>query len=357
MEEKMSDDLKLSMDPVRKEKKDRTALIISILVLLTVLAAFNVPNFFRSLGTPSGDPEVLERLALKLEKQELHGAAAQVWEEYVEAASPGEEERARIWFRIGKMREREGDCEAALAAYYRSEQTAGLPELEQEIAMGAERCLTRLARFAALRSEIASRTTIGGEGEPVVLAEIGTTRITRDMLMAMIEADVDAQVSQAAAGLPADEVRARREEILERVMRETDMAQWLERLVAEEILFRYAMEKKLHEDPEIAGMSRRIERNLLTSQVLAREYAGKVSVSEDEMQAWYRANSSKIAGAAGLGQGQVPPFEDVRDQVYAAVRMEKEMAVQQELLERLSDKYDVVIHASQLGGGKKEQSQ
>lgn len=353
----MPDDLNLTLDTGKKEKKDRSTLIIALLVFLIALAAPDIPRYFRSIGGLRGDPEVLERVALKLEKQELYSAAAEMWTEYIEAAKPEEDERARILFRIGRMREQSGDCESALAAYYRSEQTAALPELEQEISMAAERCLTRLARFAALRSEIAARTSIDGDVESEVLAEIGTHRITRDMLVAMIEAEVDAQVMQAAAGMPEEQVRAQREKLLEQVMSETDMGQWLERLVAEEILFRYAMEEELYKDPEIAGMSRRIERKLLTTQLLAREYAGSITVDEDEMRAWYRDNSSKLGGSSGLEGGQVPPFEDVKDQVYAAVRMEKEMQVQAALLEKLSDRYDVVIHASKLGAKQKEQQQ
>ncbi len=350
----MSDDLKLTLDTVKKEKKDRTALIIALLVIVIALAAPNVAQYFGARGGMGGDSDTLERLALKLEKQELYTAAAETWIEYIVTASPGTDERARIWYRIGRMREQSGGYESALAAYYRSDQIAALPELEQEISMATERCLTRLARFAALRSEIAARTSIGdGDGSGDVLAEIGAEKITREMLEAMIEAEVDAQVMQAAAGMPADRVRAQREKILNEVMNETDLGQWLQQLVAEELLFRFAMEENLHKDPEIAEMSRRIERKLLTSQVLAREYANLVSVTEDEMRAWYAANGAKIAGSAGLDGGKVPPFADVKNQVYAAVRLEKEMAVQAALLERLTDRYDVVIHTSKLGGERK----
>ncbi len=120
----MSDDLKLSLDSVKREKKDRTALIIALLVILIALAAPNIAQFFRSIGGSGGDPVVLERVALKLEKQELYSAAAETWIEYIEAAAPEKDERARILYRIGRMREQSGDYESALAAYYRSEQTA-----------------------------------------------------------------------------------------------------------------------------------------------------------------------------------------------------------------------------------------
>ena len=352
----MPDDLKLSLDPVKKKKSDRTTLIIVLLVLLIALAAPDIAHLFRNLGVSQGDSEVLEKLALTLEERELYNAAADTWIEYLGTGAAGNEQQARIWYRIGRMREKAGDCERALAAYYRSEETAPLRELEQEISMAAERCLTRLARFAALRAELAGRTTIGaddGKGADV-LAEIGSEKITRGALERMIEAEVDAQVAQMAAGLPEDQVRAQREKILDQVMKETDIAQWLENLVAEELLFRYAMEEGLHEDAGIVEMSKRMERRLLTSQLLAREYAARVSVTEQEARDWYARNGAQMAAQAGVEGGRVPPFDEVRDQVLASVRMEKERAVQAAFLERLTEKYDVVIHRSKLGQEKEE---
>ena len=356
----MPDDLNLSLDKVKKKQNDYGGIILSLLVVVVVLVSIRAVLGFIGDGRSTGDPELLEKLALKLEERELYNAAADTWIEYLGTGSAGGEQQARIWYRVGRMREKAGDCERALAAYYRSEETASLRELDQEISMAVERCLTRLARFAALRAELAGRTTIGsGEGKGAdVLAEIGSEKITRGTLEKMIEAEVDAQVSQIAAGLPEDQVREQREQILDQVMKETDLAQWLENLVAEELLFRYAMEEGLHEEEAVVEMSRRMERRLLTGQVLAREYAGQVSVSEQEARDWYSRNGSRLAAQSGVEGGQAPPFDDVKDQVFAAVRMEKERAVQAALLERLTEKYDVVIHRSKLDAGTgKEQTQ
>ena len=354
----MADDLDLTLETSRKkgkDRKDRTALIVALLV---VTATATVADLVIRLGAGrSGeDPAALERLALKLENRGLSGAAARTWMEYLEVASPGKDERARIWYRVGRMREREGDCESALAAYYRSEQTADLPDLEGDISMAAQRCLTRLAKFSALRSEIAERTSLDSGSGPgsEVLAEIGPEKITRDRLEAMIEAEVDAQVALASAELPEDEVRARKEKLLDEVMRDADLRQWLDKLVAEELLYRYAMEEKLYEDPEIEEMSRHMERKLLASRVLAREYAKSVSVSEDEIEAWYEANGAKLASGTDGGDDGIPPLDEVRDRAYAAVRLEKERAVQKALLEKLTERYDVVIHAPKPGDGNGE---
>ena len=46
----------------------------------------------------------------------------------------------------------------------------------------------------------------------------------------------------------------------------------------------------------------------------------------------------------------VQPFESVRDEVYGAVRLERQREIQAKLLEELRGRYDVVIHRSKLGG-------
>ena len=43
-------------------------------------------------------------------------------------------------------------------------------------------------------------------------------------------------------------------------------------------------------------------------------------------------------------------FEEARDQVYMAVRAQKEMEIQRQVLDELKLRYDVVIHRSKLGG-------
>lgn len=345
----MPDDLDLTLKRRRPEHPDRSG---PVLVLLALAIAIGAAGFVLQLrggrgdsaGLPAGE---LEALALKLERQDLHEAAAQAWIDYLGTARPGREESARIWYRIGTIRREGGDCEGALAAFYRSEAAAKLDDVESEIALAVEECLGRLGRFAAQRDELAARTAVPGSGVPEggqVLAEIGSWKITRSMLTAMIEADVDAQLRQAAGDMPAGQLRERKEQLLAEVMQSGTLGEWLERFVAEELLYRYAIEQRLHEDPETAAMTRRVERSLLAAAVLDRAYADEVTVTEDEMRAWYDANRDRIAGGS-----DPKPYDEVRGQVAAAVRMEKQAAVQQRLLGELKEKYDVVIHRSVLG--------
>jgi hypothetical protein len=348
----MTDELDLTLSRKKPERPDRSGLIVVLLVAAIAVGSAGIVLQLRGGrgpeggGLPAGD---LEALALKLERQGLHEAAAGAWTDYIETARPGREEAARIWYRIGTIRRDGGDCEGALDAFYRSEASAKLPDIEREISLAVDECLGRLGRFAAQREEIAARTAVPGSGATdggEVLAEIGTWKITRSMLTAMIEDDIDAQLRQTAGDLPPDQLRERKEQLLSDVMQSGKLGEWLDRFVAEELLYRYAIDQGLQDDPEVAGMMRRVERSLLAGTVLDRAYAAEVTVTEDEMRAWYDANRDRISQG-----GDQKPYDEVRGQVAAAVRMEKQAAVQQRLLGELKEKYDVVVHRSALGEG------
>jgi hypothetical protein len=295
-------------------------------------------------GLPAGR---LEALALRLEKQGLPVAAARAWEEYLEASDVGAEKRARIWYRIGTIRQEAGLYEEALNAYYRSESHASVKELEPEISRLVAECLESLGKYAALSSELERRTAVPGSAQPgsEVLAEIGDRKITRADLDMMIEAEVDAQLSQLAGGLNPEERAAQKEMALENIRKQGGYAQWLDRFLAEELLYRRALEEKLHENAEYRVISRNLDRKLLAQRLLDRAVSAEVSVTPEEMKAYYDANPSEFEK-----DGKLEPFEEVQERIYMTIRSRKEMEIQRRLLDELKERYDVVIHRSELEG-------
>ncbi len=61
------------------------------------------------------------------------------------------------------------------------------------------------------------------------------------------------------------------------------------------------------------------------------------------MKAYYEANASEFEK-----EGKLEPFEEVREQIYMTIRSRKEMEIQRRLLDELKERYDVVIHQSEL---------
>jgi len=348
----VSDDLGLKLQkPGDGEGKSGKILLRvsgAVLILALAILVLQVAGMIgreRSGGGLSADR--LEALALKLEKQGLDEAAAGAWEDYLEAAGAGKEKQARIWYRIGTIRQEAGSYEKALDAYYRSESHAAVDDLESEISRRVAECLESLGRYAALSSELESRTAVPGTERPgtVVLAEIGDRKITMADLDMMIEAEVDAQLSQFAGGLNPEERAAQKEMTLGNIRKQGGYTQWLDRFLAEELLYRRAREEKLHEDAEYRVIARNFDRKMLAQRLLDRTVSAEVSVNPDEMKAYYEANPSEFEE-----EGKLKSFEEVQERIYMTIRSRKEMEIQRRLLDELKERYDVVIHRSELEG-------
>ena len=324
--------------------------------MLLVIVALALWFFFgagaerkRGGGDSSGlSGKKLEELALKFEDQKLSGAAARAWAEYLESARPGDEDAARIWFRVGKLYQEASDYERALEAYYRSEALAKLDELESEISKRTAECLEALGKFAALNYELEERTAVAksdSTGGKDVLAEVGTWKITRADLDMMIEAEIDAQLSQLAGGLTPEERQKQKAQLLESVLKQGERDKWLQRFIAEEMLYRRAREEKLADDPEFKALTRNLERKILAQKLLDDEFAKRISITPDDLKMYYEGHKDEFKK-----DGKVQPLDQVRNDVYGAVRMQKEMEIQQQILGELKDRYNVVIHSSKLGG-------
>jgi hypothetical protein len=342
--------------PPRDDQSGRPNRLVVVIAAAVVAVTLALALFFGTGGERKARTAVssglsgkkLEELALKLEDQKLPGAAARTWTEYLESSRPNSDEAARIWFRIGKLYQEGNDSERALEAYYRSEALAKIDELESEISKRTAECLEALGKFAALNYELESRTAVAksdSTGGKDILAEVGTWKITRADLDMMIEAEIDAQLSQLAGGLTPEDRQKQKAQLLESVLKQGERDKWLQRFIAEEMLYRRAREEKLADDPEFKALTRNLERKILAQKLLDDEFAKRISITPDDLKMYYEGHKDEFKK-----DGKVQPLDQVRNDVYGAVRMQKEMEIQQQILGELKDRYNVVIHSSKLGG-------
>jgi len=342
--------------PPRDDQNARPRRTVALVAMLLVIVALALWFFFgagaerkRGGGDSSGlSGKKLEELALKFEDQKLSGAAARAWAEYLESARPGDEDAARIWFRVGKLYQEASDYERALEAYYRSEALAKTDDLGDEISKRTAECLEALGKYAALNYELESRTAVAksdSTGGKDVLAEVGTWKITRGDLDQMIEAEIDMQLSQLAGSLTPDEKRAQKQRLLDEVLKQGERDKWLQRFIAEEMLYRRAREEKLMDDPGYQALTRNLERKILAQKLLDQEFAKQIAIKPEDVKAYYDAHKDEFKK-----DGKEQAFEQVKNDVYGAVRMQKEMEIQQRVLGELKDRYNVVLHTSKLGG-------
>ncbi|MCD6380458.1 hypothetical protein J7M07_08465 [bacterium] len=348
----MEEKLNLTLDRDKREKGINARLIYFLLIVTVLLGGLNLALFFTGGGSsadgknnlPAGR---LEELALKLERQNLLQPAARVWTEYLSASDAGEKERATIWYRIGKAYQKDNDYERALEAYYHSESFAEIDNFKSDLSRRTTECLERLGMFAALHDELREKTSVSqdsNKGKEIV-AEIGNWKITKPEMEGLIEDEIDVMLSSVASSITEEQRREQKEKMLENAMEGTNRMQWLQNYIAEELIYRNAMDKKLYEDPDYKKLARRTERKMLVQRFLDGEYNSKISIKEEDLREYYDGHKEEFKDDKG-GQKL---FDDSKQQVYSKVRAGKEAEVQQGLMQKLMNQYDVVIHTSKTG--------
>ncbi|MBN2451862.1 MAG: peptidyl-prolyl cis-trans isomerase [Lentisphaeria bacterium] len=270
--------------------------LLDLLIIALLLWRVRVPAAAVAISPGGLDLDARRELALKLEKQGLADEAVAAWQQYLEAREADPEKSADIWYRIGVLRQEAGQYEQALAALYRSEQHARLPRLESEIGRRVQECLEQLGRFAALRHELAERTSVGAEGtaaDPVV-AEIGPTKLTLADLDRLIEQIIANQLSQYEAFLPAEQLNQRKDEMLRQLSGNEARRRLLAQYLGEEVLYRQAREDGLANEPSVRAVLKQAERSILASRLMEREIASKVTITPSDVRLYYDAQPDRF---------------------------------------------------------------
>jgi len=271
------------------------AILVNMAITLALVIRSARPEAGRNAAALSGEAQ--KDLALKLEKQGLAARAAEAWKEYLVSSSPRNDESARILYRIGTLYQDAGDYDKALENYYRSESSAKVDELASEIGRRTRECLELLGKFSALRYELEERVGIGTNSKAAgeeVLAELGPQKITKGDLDRKIEEQIERRLVQFSSALSEDERNKQKETMFERMSSSSDRLRMLNQMVIEELLYRKARELKMGDDPGVRALLRDVERGVLAEQVLQKETATQIKISQGDLTTWYEANKQKF---------------------------------------------------------------
>jgi peptidyl-prolyl cis-trans isomerase C len=280
-----------------------------IVAMLLVLTALGVANLLKDSSRGDSAAEVdtgglsagqIKQLATKLSQRNLHGEAAKVWRDYLASANLTVAERAKALFQAGTSLEQAGLYGEAIEYYYRSETVASLDELAPQINAHIRSCFERIGKFSALRYELMDRTGMGKSaaagGEAV--AEIGAEKITSADLDAIIENSVENQLSPMAAFMTAEQMNEQKKKMLDEYRAPKARVQFLQSWLAQEILYREALEDHLSGKPEIKRLLDELTRGVLSRQLMNQQLASKINITETDLETYYAANKTKFLDPA-----------------------------------------------------------
>jgi len=302
MEEKLDFSL-----PEKKQKKSRASgVIIVLLLILILLSSVDLISSLSGNGAAEEpratflSAEQTKQLASKLSQRNLYRRAAKVWQDYLVNGELSNEQRGQTMFQIGTLLEKAGVYDEAIEYYYLSEAAANLSELEPQINANIKDCFEKLGKFSALRYELMDRTSFGGAGAAggKIVAEIGAEKITEADLDGIIESTIDNQLEPMAAFMTGEQLNQQKKKMLEQYKGREAKQQFLQGWLAQEILYRQALEEGLGEKEEIKKIIEEMNRGVLSQQLMNRELADKIHITETDLQTYYEANKGEYVEPA-----------------------------------------------------------
>jgi hypothetical protein len=352
----MIEKLDFSLPQPKAKRSGTNVFIIFLLIAVLAVGIINLRNAsFSSTGgnkaiaTEGLSAKQIEELAGKLESRNLYESAANVWQEYLAATTMSEEGKARMLFRIGDLLLKADQPEKAIPFFYRSEMVQKVADLEAAINEKLKESFEKAGQFAGLRYEMKERTGYQNDSDAadVVVAEIGQEKITAAGLDAMLERQIDAQLSQYAAMLDPEQLKEQKKAMLAQMNTPQNKMQILQSIIAEEALYREALEREMDTKPQVKQLLRDANRRILAQQLMEKELADKVLVSDSDLQTYYQANKSNYMTEQKEENSEPPqpkPFEEVEQEIRTTLTSQKRQEAQQRLIEPLLDKYNIIIH-------------
>ncbi|RFC48635.1 MAG: PPIC-type PPIASE domain-containing protein [Verrucomicrobia bacterium] len=312
-----------AMPPSSQMLLAAVAILTGLNLLLTLLPSRPATSDGSHAETGQLPTQDLKKLALKLEQQGLTQAATGAWMEYLAAAPLDAKETAGIWFRIGKLHQDAHAYEPALNAFYRAEALQpDDPALSADLGRRIEESLSAMGRFAALRHELADRVALdqdAAKSASAVVAEIGTEKITEADLDRKIEERIQGELLRLGNSLPEPERAKQKEAMLSRFAAKEARLQFLQQLVAEEVLYRKALQIELAEKPEVRRQLEENRRGFLASLVMQRRLEDYARVGPDEVKARYEANKEllRLPESLRVSRVSLPDAESAQKRISA----------------------------------------
>ena len=289
--------------PEKKQNNAVTNLII--IVLLLILIGLSAGNMALRPAKDNQEPngtsyslsaEQTKQLAGKLAQRNLYIRAANLWKDYLAAGKLADAERARTLFQIGTLLEKANLYDQAIEYFYRSEIVAELGELKPQINAHIRNCFEKLGKFSALRYELMDRTSL--ETAPAagakIVAEIGAEKITEADFDAVIESEIENQLEPMAPFMTPEQLGEQKKKMLQQYKNPQAKQQYLQAWLAQEVLYRQALEEELAEKPEAKKLIDQLTRGALSQLLMNKEFASKINITETDVQTYYTANKDKF---------------------------------------------------------------
>ena len=286
-----------------------------VTLLLLVVIALQVGIFFKITETTSttsrngasGTPQhgtsdlPLREISARLQRNNLHGAAATAQEEHLRSIPVDkQDERRQSLVTLATQLIKTRRYEDAVVRLFEAEALHPDSETQRYIDTQVALCLRKLGKHDELSHELADRTsrarTTGpapdGETANREVARIGVESITVADLDNMVAQEVDRQL-MGLPGLAGDEREKYRERLLREFRAPQRRLQILQQIVTRMVLFREGVERELDKDENVERELDAVQESLIARQLVLQATRERIRVSDSDLQNFFQASPER----------------------------------------------------------------
>jgi len=275
----------------------------------------------------------LKDVAVRLDRDNLHEAAAAAYREYLETADLDDRAQANILLEIGNQLAEAGKYEEALGSYFRASQNipgANRNVLDRKILD----CLQRLGKHAEKGYELADRLgarpggtggkTAGDQEAGKVVAWVGPEKFTTSWLDHRISQEIEER-ARAIPGLTEDRLAELREQYQRQFQDPQMRYRKLQEILARDVLYREGLEKELDRSPLVEKRMQDFRHSVIVEEMVLSALRDRIKISESDLKNFYQANPSRYRERASARvRIAILPDEAKAREMIAAVKSEED---------------------------------
>jgi len=297
------------------------ALLLIIIVMLAVLLTVNLlPE--ESNGANSWTAKQQRALAVKLKTAGLENEAVQAFNKYLDNFDISNDERAQLFYTIGKIHFDNQNFEDALKAFYSIEIIKPGSSQNSEAGRYIVTSLEKLGKSLDAKYELNRVTALenkpapsGGRG--VLVAKVGDDEIFMGDLIDEIQKFPPQQ--QKMFDKPEEEINL------------------LEQMISRILLVEKARVLGFDKSEEVKNQLNEIEKSLLVQKVITSELEERVKIKPDDIKLFYETHPEFFKDSQGTNAvaAKVLPFAEVKDRAEQIYRSQKEQEAVKEFMNEL----------------------
>lgn len=227
-------------------------------------------------------------------------------------------ERAKISFLLGESYFNSGYYEEAYSYYLLSKLLTENKEMLKEIEKKLVSSLELSGKSKLAEKELDKATSLF-EKKGKVVAKIGSEPITEEELLSKIDEFPE----------PLKKFYSSKE----------GFSNFLKSYIASKLLEKAAKRANLQETEEFKKRAKEMEKDVLRTLYLEKEYKGKINIEEKEAIEYYEKNKDNFKD----DKGNFKKYEEVKENIYQRLYQEKQNKLLQNLIQRLFEAENVKI--------------